>query len=74
MMATCTFDNPCNLTRECYASGRLVYHLQLQAMLQSSPPPPGRVFFGANVGPWSSGRLNGSICALPASLWPFVVL
>lgn len=63
-MSVCVFDNPATMRRECWQSGRLIadysFHL---FFIEPFPVPAERFFFGANVGPWSAGRLTGDAAA-----------
>lgn len=71
-MPVCVFDNPATMARECWQNGRLLcsYYsglfLRKRAPGETQPIPPELFFFGANVGPWTSGRLIGDPNAMRA--------
>ena len=72
-MATCTYDNPATMARECWQDKTLVCHYIAQIL----PPyirgiiPAEHFFFGANVGPWKLGQMVGDEQAIPPHIRPF---
>lgn len=66
-MTVCTYDNPTNMTRECWRDGKLIcaYNWQLLRPFTEQDVPAKYFFLGANVGPWNSGQLIGDEAALP---------
>jgi len=58
-MATCTYDNPSTMARECWQDGTLLYaySYSVLAPYAKKPIPREYFFFGANVGPWTGGKL-----------------
>lgn len=64
-MSVCTFDNPATWQRECWQDGRLIYALSADFyFLREWTVPADRYFFGANVGPWKTGRMVGDASAI----------
>lgn len=64
-IATCTYDNPVTMARECWQDGKLI--CKYDAILYALPvwPVQARLyFFGANVGNWETGRLVGDAAAM----------
>lgn len=71
-MKVCTYDNPATWMRECWQDGRLrcAYSADLWLRKDDSFLRSGRLFFGANVGPWNPGQLLGdeeAMAAIPAT-------
>lgn len=72
-MACCTYDNPNTMDRECWQDGKLLCKYSaslLQRALsphETQPIPAERLFFGANIGGWSSGQVVGDAAAMPAA-------
>ena len=65
-MATCTYDNPATMCRECWQDGKLLcsYSSMLMMSKESWPPPPHKFFFGANIGDWKTGQMVGDRSAI----------
>ena len=64
-MATCTYDNPATMARECWQDGRLLYCYSAALFaLPIWPVPAHLYFFGANVGDWNKGQLFGDGAAM----------
>lgn len=65
-MAVCTYDNPATMARECWADEKLVcsYPFHTMPCFTGKPIPAYRFFFGANIGPWKKGQINGDPAAI----------
>lgn len=65
-MAVCTFDNPSTFKRECWQDGELIfaYSAMILPRVALDPIPGQFLFFGANVGPWSPGKMWGDPAAM----------
>lgn len=68
-MNTCTYDNPSTMARECWQNGKLICHYALDLLppFAKNPPPAEHFFFGANIGPWKTGQMVGSVEAIGSS-------
>lgn len=66
MMAVCTYDNPATMSRECWQDGKLLcaYSAFILPPFTKQQIPPEHFFFGANVGPWETGRMVGNFEAI----------
>ncbi len=64
----CTFDNPATMARECWQDGKLLVHYSAEILppFARYPIPARSFFFGANIGPWQTGRLVGDVEAMDA--------
>lgn len=63
-MCTCVYDNPDTMQRECWQDGRLVRGIDAVLLLEPRAIPDGRLFFGANIGPWNKGQMVGDAAAM----------
>lgn len=63
-MAACVYDNPVTMRRECWQNGVLVYWVTLELLLSVGSQGHPDLFFGANVGPWTGGRVIGDKSAM----------
>lgn len=68
-MAVCTFDNPATYRRECWQNEELLYAYSATILpdVARVPIPREFFFFGANVGPWSPGKIWGDRAAIKSA-------
>ena len=63
-MATCVYDNPVTMQRECWRDGNLRYAYSCEAIMGVTKISGEYFFFGANIGPWVTGQIVGDPKAL----------
>ena len=64
-MASCTYDNPATMARECWQDGKLIAKYNAALFdLPVWPIPARKFFFGANIGGWKTGQLVGDKSAM----------
>jgi hypothetical protein len=60
-MATCVYDNPETMSRECWQNGKIICSYKMELFfIDPFPVPAEHFFFGANIGPWKEGQLVGA--------------
>lgn len=63
-MATCVYDNPNTMQRECWQDGHLIAAYSEELLSLPYDLLHRDFFFGANIGDWKSGQLVGDIRAM----------
>ncbi len=64
-MATCVYDNPAKMSRECWQNGKLICWYSADILLRKERIPAEHFFFGAaDAGDWETGQIYGDAVAM----------